>query len=109
VNRGGERISTLDLYERTPVLLSGPAGAAWLAAARAVAERTGVPLAGYGVGPGLDLEPEDPAAFGRLHQVGEAGAVLVRPDGFVGWLSPGPSADPEDELRQVVDRVFHRA
>lgn len=106
--RDGERLSTLDLYEAAPVLLAGPGGAAWLAAARRIADRTGVPLECYGVGEGLDLVPEDPAAFGRLHRVGEAGAVLVRPDGFVAWRSEGPAADPEQVLAEAVDRAFHR-
>jgi putative polyketide hydroxylase len=104
--RGAERLSTLDLYERAPVLLSGPAGDAWRTAGRRIAERTGVPLECYGLG--HDLVPEDPAAFGRLHGVGDDGAVLVRPDGFMAWRSPGADPDAEQTLEQVLNRVLRR-
>ncbi|WNI15642.1 FAD-dependent oxidoreductase [Actinacidiphila sp. ITFR-21] len=106
VRRGGERLSTLDLYERTPVLLSGPAGGAWRAAGRRIAERTGIPLVCYGIG--HDLHPEDGSAWARLHAVSDEGAVLVRPDGFTAWCSEGADADPERTLGEVLDRVLRR-
>ncbi|MFC4036476.1 FAD-dependent oxidoreductase [Streptomyces polygonati] len=107
VRRGAERLSTLDLYERNPVLLSGPAGDAWRAAGRRVADHTGIPLDCYGIG--SDLRPEDDAAWARLHAVGDGGAVLVRPDGFIAWRSPGPDADPEATLSGVLERVLRRS
>ncbi|MCP2313508.1 FAD-dependent oxidoreductase [Kitasatospora paracochleata] len=63
---GGERISTLDLFEREPVLLiaAGEAAAAWRAAAEQLAARTGVPLRCHvlGDGPDADFHPEAPVA-----------------------------------------------
>ena len=86
LQRSGTRLSTLDLYERTPVLLSGPDGGAWHAAGLRAAER-GVPLACYRVGHGAeyDLAPEDGPDWAQLHGTDSDGAVLVRPDGFVAW------------------------
>jgi FAD binding domain len=49
-DRGGTRLSTLDLFGRNFVLLAGPEGAAWPAAALAVADRLGVGLDAHVVG-----------------------------------------------------------
>lgn len=106
MRRGDERLSLLDLYERTPVLLCGPAADQWRAAGRRIAERTGVPLTCYGIG--QDLLPEDPEAWGRLHAVGDDGAVLVRPDGFIAWRSAAGDPDAERMLERVLDRVLRR-
>ena len=50
LRRGGERVSTLDLFEKSLVLLAGPEGEAWCSAARRVAGRRGVPVDVYRVG-----------------------------------------------------------
>jgi putative polyketide hydroxylase len=99
LRRGGERLSTLDLYERVPVLLCGPRGGAWQDAARLAAERTGIPLEAYGIGG--DLVPEPPAADGERPAGGPpggrpagppAGAPAGRPEG----APAGPPAGPPD-------------
>jgi 2-polyprenyl-6-methoxyphenol hydroxylase-like FAD-dependent oxidoreductase len=54
--RHGQRLSTLDLFDRTFVLLAGPAGAAWCHAAAAVSAALRVPLDSYVLGPGGDLD-----------------------------------------------------
>jgi len=105
VRRRGERISTLDLYERSLVLLSGadePSGR-HEAAVRLAAD-TPVPLVSYriGEGPGAELTPEDGADWAAVHGTTSGGAVLVRPDGFVAWRAAGPVADAESELRDVL-------
>ncbi|MFC8433421.1 FAD-dependent oxidoreductase [Streptomyces sp. NPDC057253] len=105
VRHRGERISTLDLYERSLVLLSGadePSG--WHEAAVRLATETPVPLASYriGEGPGAELTPEDGADWAAAHGTTSGGAVLVRPDGFVAWRAAGPVADAASELRDVL-------
>ncbi|WP_409474324.1 FAD-dependent oxidoreductase [Streptomyces sp. HC307] len=105
----GERISTLDLYERSLVLLSDadePSG--WHEAATRLAEEMSVPLVSYrvGIGPGSELAYEDGADWSEVHSTTRAGAVLVRPDGFVAWRSPGVVPDAESTLRQVVRTVL---
>ncbi|MFC8293712.1 FAD-dependent oxidoreductase [Streptomyces sp. NPDC057242] len=112
LDRAGERISTLDLYERFPVLLSSAGGTgAWHAAAARVAERLSVPLDSYriGDGPDADLVPEAGADWAEPHGVTAGGAVLVRPDGFVAWRSEGPVEDPETELRTVLATLLDLA
>ncbi|MEV7732251.1 FAD-dependent monooxygenase [Streptomyces sp. NPDC088921] len=105
VRHGGERISTLDLYETSFVLLSAagdPSG--WHRAAVRLAEETSVPLTSYrvGDGSGAELAPEGDADWSAVHGTTPEGAVLVRPDGFVAWRSPGPVPDAESALRQVL-------
>ncbi|MFF9909237.1 FAD-dependent oxidoreductase [Streptomyces sp. NPDC013457] len=111
LNRAGARVSTLDLYERSLVLLSsGDGSGAWHAAAVRVAEELSVPLDSYRIGDGPDpeLSPES-LDWAEVHGVATDGAVLVRPDGFVAWRSEGASADPEAELREVLAAVLDRS
>jgi putative polyketide hydroxylase len=105
VRHRGERISTLDLYERTLVLLSDAAEPnGWHQAATRLAERMSLPLVSYrvGSGPDSDLTPEDGVEWNEVHGTTRAGAVLVRPDGFVAWRSPGAIPDAESTLRLVL-------
>ncbi|TQF02793.1 hypothetical protein E6W39_11655 [Kitasatospora acidiphila] len=94
--RAGARMSTLDLYEDTSVLLSGPEDGAWHAAGERVGQRLGVPLSCLRVGHGAehDLAPEPGADGEGLHGVAADGAVLVRPDGFVAWRSGTAVPEP---------------
>lgn len=108
--RAGERISSLDLYERSFVLLSG-AGTPWREAAeRAVRELPAVRLDAYGIGsgPDADLLQEKGADWAEVHGMDPDGAVLVRPDGFVAWRSEGAVADPGAALVEVLTTVLHR-
>ncbi|WP_406302413.1 FAD-dependent monooxygenase [Streptomyces sp. NBC_00885] len=110
VSGPGGRQSTLDLYERSFVLLSAE-GSEWRAAARKAAERLSVRLDAYaiGEGPDADLVPEGDTDWAALHSVTEQGAVLVRPDGFVAWRSPGAVSDPEGVLHEVMATVLSRS
>ncbi|MFE5808743.1 FAD-dependent oxidoreductase [Streptomyces sp. NPDC056491] len=105
-----EPISTVDLYERSFVLLSSE-GTPWRAAARSVAEQLGVPLAAYaiGAGPEADLIPANGADWTEVHGTTPEGAILVRPDGFVAWRSPQAVADPEAVLHEVLTTLLDRA
>lgn len=109
LTRAGERISALDLYERSFVLLSG-AGTPWREAAREVARQTGVHLDAYaiGSGPDADLVQPDGADWAELHELPADGAVLVRPDGFVAWRSEGAAADPRAVLTDALTRLLRR-
>lgn len=85
----GERLSTLDLFQRGWVLLTG--NDHWIAAA----ERTGIAVDCRRIG-------EDVLrAFG----LSQDGATLVRPDGYIAWRSPGLPAEPAHTLRTALGRV----
>ncbi|MEV5955118.1 FAD-dependent monooxygenase [Streptomyces sp. NPDC051987] len=112
LRREAERVSTLDLYERSMVLLSDAGsvqGAAWHAAARRIADTERLRLDTYRVGPGGDLVYDaEGGDWAAAHGTTADGAVLVRPDGFVAWRSEGGVPDPEGELREVLARVLRR-
>ncbi|MFG2433719.1 FAD-dependent oxidoreductase [Streptomyces sp. NPDC048508] len=109
LTRSGERVSTLDLYERSMVLLSSADGSGgWHDAALDVARELDVPLDSYRVGvrPEAELAPADDTDWAEAHGVSRDGAVLVRPDGFVAWRSTEGSADPAAALREAVTTVL---
>ena len=97
VTLDGRSISTLDLYGGRFVLLAGSAGAAWIAAAAG----PGVPVDAYRFG--AELAPAEAAA---AHGIGDDGALLVRPDGFVAWRTATGSVDPVGDLDRVVRAVL---
>ncbi|MFF7279536.1 FAD-dependent monooxygenase [Streptomyces griseorubiginosus] len=109
VRHRGERISTLDLYERSFVLLSGAGDAGgWHEAAVRLAADTPVPLDSYRIGEGTEAEltPEGGTDWAAAHGTTSGGAVLVRPDGFVAWRAQGPAPDAEAVLREVLGAVL---
>ncbi|WP_327679081.1 FAD-dependent oxidoreductase [Streptomyces sp. NBC_00467] len=101
------RVSTVDLYEQSLVLLCAE-NSPWREGARKAAAGLSVPLEAYaiGSGPAADLAPEDGEDWAERHGTTPEGAVLVRPDGFVAWRSPGAAADPEATLRKVLTEVL---
>ncbi|MGW2050972.1 FAD-dependent monooxygenase [Streptomyces sp. NPDC001858] len=90
--RHGTPISVLDLFGPGFTLLTGPDGDDWIAAARS-ASTAGTPLAAYRIGDGESLHCPQ-GDFLETYRMGPGSAVLVRPDGFVGWRaeSAGPDA-----------------
>ena len=93
VELDGRRLSTLDLFGRTFVLLAAQQGADWCDAARkAASHHDGLELEAYCVG-GAELRVLS-GSFTDAYGVSESGAVLVRPDGFVTWRATSSSSDP---------------
>jgi 2-polyprenyl-6-methoxyphenol hydroxylase-like FAD-dependent oxidoreductase len=94
IEKDGRRISTLDLYCGTFVLVTGSDGERWMAAAHKAAANF----------PGLQLDAhqirED--AFLDAYGMSLSGATLVRPDGFVAWRSPDAAANPQAELTKAL-------
>jgi 2-polyprenyl-6-methoxyphenol hydroxylase-like FAD-dependent oxidoreductase len=104
--RGGERISSISLFDGGFVLLAGPQGEAWSKATRGTAARLVPQIQAYRVAVDGDLVPE--GNFCELYGVGASGAVLVRPDGHVAYRSVGRVEDPLTTLRLVLDQVLCR-
>ncbi|WP_411102529.1 FAD-dependent oxidoreductase [Streptomyces sp. cmx-4-9] len=106
----GARKSSLDLYERSFVLLSSE-GTPWRAAAVEVAEQLGMRLDAYaiGIGADADLIPENGADWAQAHGTHPEGAVLVRPDGFVAWRWTQAVEDPQAVLHEVMSTLLGRS
>jgi putative polyketide hydroxylase len=107
VRHDGRRVSTLDLLGGSFTLLTSEDGATWAEAAAAASAALGVPIAVHRIGSAgdvLDLEGEWAQATG----LPPSGALLVRPDDFVGWRADRLPADPERELRQALSAILAR-
>ena len=105
VQRDGERVSTLDAFGGGFVLLTGSDGAAWRAAAERAAAPRRVPIEVLTVGEAGDLEA--PAGrFEALYGVEPDGAVLVRPDGFVGWRAQRAGDTPAEDLDGALTTIL---
>jgi putative polyketide hydroxylase len=106
LERGSQRLSTLDLIDGWFVLLTGADGGRWRESAARTAASEGIELAAYSVGPDGDLH-DPPNAWTRSIGVSSDGAILVRPDGFVAWRST--HLTPSDRLAQVLSHVLCRS
>ena len=100
---GGRLVSTLDLIGEGFVLLVANKADAFEAAGRELAER--LPLRVYRIGREfIELDRR----FGENFGVGEQGAVLLRPDGFIAWRSTGAAPDAHEALTQALAHVLCR-
>ena len=98
LEQGGRRTSSLDLFGRTFVLLAGPRGEAWC---RAADPHAGV--VSYCVGRGV----ADPAErLAKAFGVSPSGAVLIRPDGVVGWRARTLVDDPRSALARAMGTLL---
>ena len=105
LEREGGRISTLDLFGSSFVLLAGPDGSDFCDAARAFSARSSVPLTAYRIGAGGDFVDGDPK-WTDAAGIAPSGALLVRPDGFVAWRERARVGDSAASLGRVLDRIL---
>lgn len=117
----GADISSLDLYGKGFVLMTGHAGAPWVIAAAEAGAATGVEIEVHRVAaPGalsglVDLPPHRnrlssmfSEPFPAAHGIEPSGAVLVRPDGYVAWRQKRITADAAGILEQALLRILCR-
>jgi len=101
LEREGKPISTRDLFGPHFVLLVGPDGGNWKAAARNTKDDLHLPLDIYQIGGDTgDLIDAD-HRFCDAYGITSGGAVIVRPDGFIGWRSRGV-----EENKQEAEQAF---
>lgn len=103
----GSRVSTIDLVEDGFVLLTGPDGAPWCDAARAASSMMGVGVAAHRIGTDGDLLDPDGTALASFG-ISSGGAILVRPDGFVGWRTDALVGSPERTLDEALHGILGR-
>lgn len=108
VQRGTERVSTLDLVGRGRLtLVTGADGADWAEAAGKVAAELGVELDVACVGARCDYD-DVYAEWSRLREVSDSGALLVRPDRHIAWRAMNRLEEPIEELRAALTTVLAR-
>lgn len=105
VRRDGRRISTLDLLGPGFTLLTGAAGGRWIAAVKSAADSLGVPIAAHRIGE--DIVDVD-GAWAAVTGLKPDGALLARPDDFVGWRTDELPVDPETALHQALSKILAR-
>jgi len=107
LERDGGKISTLDLFSGNFVLLVGPEGEIWSESARAAAEQLGIALDIHRIGTAALTNPN--GNFAGSYGLTPAGAVLVRPDGFVAWRSKDASGASTESLARALTSLLSRA
>ncbi|HLJ17110.1 MAG TPA: FAD-dependent monooxygenase [Bryobacteraceae bacterium] len=107
LKRDDKEISTLDLFGGNVVLLAGVDSNALCDAARSAAEDVGIELDVHRVG---EVGLTDPVAdLASAYGIDRAGAVLVRPDGFVAWRLKNGENESAKQMKHVLLKLFSRS
>jgi 2,4-dichlorophenol 6-monooxygenase len=107
LGRDRKQISSLDLVGKGRfTLLTGIGGESWAKAAALVAARFQIPMESFLIGHGRDLL-DLYGDWAQTREIGEAGCVLVRPDGYVAWRAAG-AAGSVNEAEASLAGVFAR-
>ncbi|MFB6848041.1 FAD-dependent oxidoreductase [Streptomyces sp. NPDC056373] len=102
-------VPVTDLYGDGFTLLVDEAAGRWTGAVEREAARLGVGLKVVRIGRGTRLWDQD-GSFRRRYGLLAGGAVLVRPDGFVGWRTTAGRSGPIDQAATAALRgILHRA
>lgn len=94
-----ERSSTLDFYGQSFVLLTASQRSAWQGHAREAARSAGIKL---------EIHAVEQDGFAEAHGISPSGALLVRPDGMVGWRAQTDSNASEEAMSQVLASLLAR-
>ena len=106
LERGGERVSSLDLVGQGRfTLLTGIGGEAWTAAAADVARDHGLDLRSFVIGPDRDAQ-DLLGDWAAMRETAEAGCVLVRPDQHVAFRAHDLPPDPHAALGEAMSRIL---
>jgi putative polyketide hydroxylase len=105
VKRDGRRVSTLDLIGPGFTLLTRGEVGRWIGAAASSSDTLGVPITVHCIGDTVDPN----GAWAAVTGLTPDGALLIRPDDFVGWRADELPADPEAELHQALSAILARS
>ncbi|OBA78155.1 FAD-binding protein [Mycobacterium sp. 1164966.3] len=97
VQHRGERVSTIDLLGTGFTVFTGDDR--WRAAASSVSSALGVPITTH------CIQSDE---WAHVTGLAPEGALLVRPDNFVGWRAELLPSDPESQLRQALSTILCR-
>ena len=108
ITAGTRNLSTLDLGGQGRfTLITGIGGEPWAEAARIVGKELGLEIATAVIGPGQEYE--DPYGdWARLREIGDSGALLVRPDNHVAFRRHDATGDVTASLGDALRRILAR-
>jgi 2,4-dichlorophenol 6-monooxygenase len=94
-------------------LITDEDGDAWITAANHISKTTKLSVGTAkirtrGHSKGNDLYYDYQEQWGKLRDIGNGGAILIRPDNFVAWRSYGPSDEASAILADVVAKLLTR-
>jgi 2,4-dichlorophenol 6-monooxygenase len=100
-------VSTHDIAEGNGALalITGPDGGSWADAAAVAAEKFGIRINVAWIG--CDYTDPD-AAWAQAGEIGNHGAVLVRPDNHIGWRATDEVEHPEQVLTAAIETILGR-
>ncbi|GHO85538.1 FAD-dependent monooxygenase [Dictyobacter formicarum] len=98
----GKPVSTLDLIASHFVLFAGPNGQHWKEAAQNAKDVLHIPLDSYQIGTEAGDLIDTENWFCDAYGITPTGAVLVRPDGFIGWRSKGAEESKQEAQRALI-------
>ncbi|QEL86125.1 FAD-dependent oxidoreductase [Bacillus mycoides] len=101
----GKEVSILDLFGSNFVLLTGAEPSAWNEAANVVSSGLGVKIKVYQVGLTGDFIDQG-NFFRKLYGIENGGAVVIRPDGFIGWRTENEVVKPGILLEEIMNRLL---
>jgi putative polyketide hydroxylase len=103
IERDGHRRSTIDLVAPEFSIFAGARGLDWRTIAAQVRGDTGLEVQCHLIGVDYD-DVEN--TFNTRYGVGETGAVLVRPDGFVAWRAVELTPESGHQLRRAMEQIL---
>ena len=107
VEREGVRIALNTLVHGGKfVLLAGEDGQPWVDAAHEIAERYGIDLVAVRVGILEGDYIDARCAWTKQRKIGRQGAVLVRPDRYIGFRSTGAAKNHKDVLNRALRQIL---
>lgn len=109
IAHGGDRISTHDLVPPDGfALITGRPGSPWEAAARTVFARAGVKLEVACIADAAALTDTE-NDWRRIREIGDDGALLVRPDHVIAWRMTEGVTDADAELDAALRVITRRS
>ncbi|BCC53987.1 FAD-dependent oxidoreductase [Bacillus cereus] len=101
----GKEISILDLLGNDFVLLTIAENRTWAECVQNVSSTLGINIKFYSVGLSGDFIAQEDI-FRKLYGLGDEGAVLIRPDGFIGWRSEKEVVNLDTVLNEVMNHLL---
>ncbi|AOY16814.1 FAD-binding monooxygenase [Bacillus sp. ABP14] len=101
----GKEISILDLLGNDFVLLTIAENRTWAECVQNVLSTLGINIKFYSVGLRGDFIAQEDI-FSKLYGIENGGAVLIRPDGFIGWRSEKEVVNLDVVLEEVMGNLL---